>query len=198
LFVNGSEALAVVGRDKDATWRSVGTLCRERSWSQQHLIYELEKGLPYRTDPPGWKVKWGSHLWPYFNVGASKLLVPPGGLRGIAPPPSTKHSDLLTWGVNLRIEVLPPDAEMPAPSENAPAASPAPARKVSEADLRNALRAIVEEHPPGSPPLDEESLRKKVEKRLGTELARDRILATRDEVAPHFKLPVGRPRKNAQ
>ena len=189
-------------RDMDATWQTTGKLCHERGWSQQHLIYELQKGLPYRTDPPGWKVKWGSHLWPYFNVGASKLLVPPGGLRGIVPPPSTKHSDLFTWGVNLRIEVLPPDApteaEALAPSVTAPAASPAPPRNVSEADVRDAVLAIVNEHPQGRLPLDEDSLHKKVERRLDAQLSRERLLAARDDVAPHFKRRVGRPRKSEQ
>jgi hypothetical protein len=96
------------------------------------------------------------------------------------------------------IEVLPPDAEVPAPSASAPAASPALARQVSKADLRRALLAIVKNHPPGNPPLNEESLCDEVERRLGVQLARDRVLAARNEVAPHFKLRVGRPRKNAQ
>ena len=77
-------------------------------------------------------------------------------------------------------------------------ASPAPPKHVSEADLRRAVKAIVENHPPGSPPLNEESLCDEVERRLGVQLARDRVLAARNEVAPHFKLRVGRPRKNAQ
>jgi hypothetical protein len=73
-----------------------------------------------------------------------------------------------------------------------------PPRKVSEADLRKAVLDVVEAHPPGSPPLDDKSLCTKVEGLLGAWVARERILAARDEVAPHFKLPVGRPRKNAQ
>jgi hypothetical protein len=181
-----------------ATWRATSILCRERGWSQQDLIYELEKGLPYRTDPPGWKVKWGSHLWPYFNVGASKLLVPPGGLRGVVPPPSTKRSDLFTWGVNLRIEVLPPgvptDANVLASS--APAASPAPPRKVSDAELRDCILGIKKERPDDPP--DEDELRKEVEGRLGVPIGRNRIRKIRSKYAREWVNPRGRPRKSAQ
>jgi hypothetical protein len=58
LFCNGSEALVVTGRDKDATWHTFGTLCRERDWSKQRLLYELQNGLPYRTVPPGHTIDW--------------------------------------------------------------------------------------------------------------------------------------------
>ena len=78
------------------------------------------------------------------------------------------------------------------------ATPPARPQGVPEAALRNALLDIVDRHPAGSPPLDEESLHKEVERLLEATVARDRFLAARKEVAPHFKLPVGRPRKNAQ
>jgi hypothetical protein len=175
-------------RDKDATWRTTSTLCRERSWSQQHLIYELEKGLPYRTDPPGWKVKWGSHLWPYFNVGASKLLVPPGGLRGIVPPPSTKHSDLFTWGVNLRIEVLPPDAPTDA---EAPAASPAP-RRPSDAAVEQCFRNIMKERLDNPP--NEKWLLAEMKQRLRAPPGRQRVRNLWRTIAPQWKRPRGHPR----
>jgi hypothetical protein len=184
-------------RDKDATWRTTSTLCRERGWSQQHLIYELEKGLPYQTDPPGWKVKWGSHLWPYFNVGASKLLVPPGGLRGIVPPPSTRRSDLFTWGVNLRIQVLPPDAltdaEALAPSVTAPAALPGP-RRPSDAAVEQCFRAIMAERP-NDPPSEKWLLTEMTQpQRLGASPGRDRVRRLWREIAPHWKRPRGHPR----
>jgi hypothetical protein len=179
-------------RDKDATSRTTNTLCRERGWSQQHLIYELEKGLPYRTDPPGWKVKWGSHLWPYFNVGASKLLVPPGGLRGVVPPPSTKRSDLFTWGVNLRIEVLPPDAPTNA-EVPAPAASPAPKRP-SDAAVEACFRAIMKERPNDPPSEDELFEEMKEPRRLGTSPGRDRLRRLWRDIAPQWKRPRGHPR----
>jgi hypothetical protein len=179
--------LAVTGRDKDATWRTLGTLCRELDWRRQRLLYELQNGrVPYRTVPPGHVVDWHR----------------PRVLRSLDIEASEVTIVVLDRRLTVGIEVLPPgapaDAEVPALSANAPSASPVPPRKVSEAELRKALLAIVEEHPPGSPPLDEESLHKKVEGRLGAPVARERVLAARNEVAPHFKLPVGRPRKNAQ
>jgi hypothetical protein len=57
-FINGSEALVVTGRDKDATWCSAGTLCRERGWSKRRLLYELRNGLSNRTIPPGGTIDW--------------------------------------------------------------------------------------------------------------------------------------------
>ena len=97
------------------------------------------------------------------------------------------------------VEILLPraDAEVPAPSADAPAASPAPPRTVSEAALRVAVQVIAENHPPGALPLDEETLHRQVETKLGVQVSRERFLAARDDVAPHFKRRVGRPRKNA-
>jgi hypothetical protein len=177
-----------------ATWCATSILCRERGWSQQDLIYELEKGLLYRTDPPGWKIKWGSHLWPYFNVGASKLLVPPGGLRGVVPPPSTKRSDLFTWGVNLRIEVLPPDtptdADAPA-SVGASPASPAPKRP-SDAAVEKCFRDIMKER--SDDPPDEKWLLGEMKTRLGAPPGRQRVRNLWRTIAPQWKRPTGHPR----
>jgi hypothetical protein len=116
LFVNGSEILAVTGRDKDATWRTVGTLCRERDWSKRRLIYELENGLPYRTVPPGWRIDWSDDsVWPYFNIEASEISIGYGTVLGAIVPPTPKTFRALEGGVTLGIEVLPPtDAELPA------------------------------------------------------------------------------------
>jgi len=189
LVVNGSEALAVARRDKDATWRKLGTLCRELDWSRSRLIHELQRGLRYRTFPEDHAINWDDPAVRLaLDVEASTLP------RGYASVLGLANS----WTIQeaIGIEVLPPDA--PPHSANAPAASQVPPRKVSEADVRKALLAIVEEHPPGSSPLDEESLCSEVERRVGAQLARDRVLAARNDVAPHFKLPVGRPRKNAQ
>src|SRR5262245_11948086 len=191
----------MTGRDKDATWRTLATLCREHDWSKRRLIHELENGLPYRTIPPGWTIEWDDpYLWDYFNVEASEISIPYGLVMGaITPPPPKKHSALAYEKVTLGIEVLPPgapaDDEAPAPSANAPAASPAAPRKVSEADIRDTLLAIVGEHPPGRPPLDQESLHKELERRLGAPLSVERVRQVRDDFAPQFKRPVGRPRK---
>jgi hypothetical protein len=188
-------------RDKDATWQTLGTLCRERDWSRPRLIQELQNGLRHRTIPEGREIDWHKpSVLRSLDVEASTVTfghVEVSGGEG-------NYSPLFVGYVRetVGIEVLPPgapaDAEAPAPPAIAPAASSAPPRKVSEAVVRAAVLAIAEEHPPGSPPLDEESLHKEVERRLGARLARDRVLAARDEVAPHFRLPVGRPRKNAQ
>src|SRR5262249_50947897 len=134
LVVNGSEALAVTGRDKDATWRTLGALCRERDWSIPRLLHELKNGLPYRTIPEGYVIEWDEwddpYMRRYLDVEASEILIPDGGMLGIVPPsPKTRRGPL-----TLGIEVLPPtDAEVPAPAPEAPAASPAPPRQVSEA-----------------------------------------------------------------
>ena len=200
-FVNGSEALAVTRRDKDATWCTTGTLCRQLDWSRLRLLHELKNGLPYRTISKEYVVDWHDpHVRRKLNVEASEVQIYDAQFY---------DAQSGSWVV-VGIEVLPPDvptetepapaadAEVPAPSATVPAASPAPPRQVSEADLRRALEAIVENHPPGSPPPNEESLCDEVERRLGVQVARDRVLAARNEVAPHVKLPVGRPRKSAQ
>jgi hypothetical protein len=186
-------------RDKDATWRTTATLCRELGWSQRRLLDELEKGLLYRTDPPGWKVRWRPHLWPYLNVKASTLLVPPGGMRGIEPPPSTKHSDLFTWGVSLRIEVLPPgapaDAEVPPSSVDAPAASPAPKRP-SVAAVEQCFRDIMAERPDNPPGEDELLAEMTKPRRLGASPGlRARVRELWPRIAPQWKRPLGAPRK---
>jgi hypothetical protein len=195
---NGSDLLAVSGRDKDATWRTLGTLCRERDWSRPRLFRELQNGLRTRTFPEGHVINWHDlNVRHALNVEASTLPFGYVSASGMGTADSS-------WAIQepIGIEVLPPDApadaEAPAPPANAPAASPAPPKKISEADVRDAVLAIVREHPQGSPPLDEGSLHKEVERRVEMPLARERVLAARNEVAPHFKLPVGRPRKNAQ
>jgi hypothetical protein len=75
------------------------------------------------------------------------------------------------------------------------------AKKVSAAALRRCVLAIVAEHAeqyPGRPSLDEVALHKAVENRLGVPVPRDRVRDARDEHAPDFRLPVGRPRKYAR
>jgi hypothetical protein len=183
---NGSEALAVAGRDKEATWRTLGTLCRELDWSRPRLISELENGLRYRTFPEGYVIDWHDRFRAQrtLDVAASTVKV---------------HDSMLHAWVTVGIEVLPPtDAELPAPPANTPVASPAPPRKVSEAEVRDALLAIVREHPQGGPPLDEGSLHEELERRLGTPLSVERVRQVRDDFAPQFKRPVGRPRKSTQ
>ena len=42
----------------NATWRTLGAICRELDWSPRRLLYELGQGWPYRTIPPGHKIDW--------------------------------------------------------------------------------------------------------------------------------------------
>jgi hypothetical protein len=119
--VNGSYALVILRRDKDATWRSLGTLCREQDWSRPRLIYELQNGLPYRSIPPGRAIDWHD----------------PDVVRGLdveASEATITHGVLAVGGVlgldrpTVGIEVLPPeDAEMPSPPADEPIAAAASA-----------------------------------------------------------------------
>ena len=198
LVFNGSDLLAVTGRDKDATWRTLGTLCRERDWSKPRLIYELQNGLRYRTIPGEYVVDWhDAEVLRTLDVAASTVTP----ILGVLDVPGGIGFDAPVLGIEVLppgVEVSPPMDEVPAPSANAPAASPASPRGVSEADLRQCLLDIVDEHPPGTPPLDEKALHAKLENRLGAPVKRDRFRAARDEVAPGFKRPRGRARKNPQ
>jgi hypothetical protein len=111
LFVNGSEAFVVTGRDKSATWCSLGRLCRERDWSRQRLLDEFP-GLRYRTFPPGHTVNLrDDNVRRSLDVEASTvtLIGMVGGGGGVT------GFHYLTVG----IEVVPPDA----PTDEAPMAS---------------------------------------------------------------------------
>jgi hypothetical protein len=99
LFCNGSGALAMAGRDEDATWRTFGTLCSERDWSKQRLLYELQNGLPYRTVPPGHTIDWHK---PDVVCGLETSEVT--YTRGVLNVPGVLGLDRPTVG----IEVLPP------------------------------------------------------------------------------------------
>jgi hypothetical protein len=184
-------------RDKDATWRSAGALCRELDWPKRRLIYELENGLPYRTIPPGWTIDWSdSSLWPYFDIEGSEISIPYGLVMGaIEPPPPKTHSALAYEKVTLGIEVLPPDAladadEVPSPSADAPATSPAP-RRPSDAAVEQCFREIMKERPDDPP--SEPWLLAEMKGRLGAPPGRDRVRKLRREIAPQWKRPVGRP-----
>jgi hypothetical protein len=243
----------VTRRDKDVTWRSLGTLCRERDWSKPRAIYELQNGLRFRTIPPGHepKIDWHdpsvlerldlaaselSYASPQrikASMGQAEARVMQGAEAGRQnairdlqsygiDPSSGRYAALdnasrvqagaaaagagnqqrmadIAFDLTLGIEVMPPvDAEVPSPPVAAAAALPAPPKMVSEAALRGAVRAIVEKHPPGTLPLDEETLHRQVETQLEVQVSRERVLAARDDEAPHFKRRVGRPRKSEQ
>jgi hypothetical protein len=178
-------------RDKDATWRSAGALCREFDWSKRRLIYELENGLPYRTIPPGWTIDWhDDYVWPYFNVEAGAISIPYGmGFAAIVPPPPKTFWDR---GVTLGIEVLPPtDAEVPAPLANTPAALPTP-RRPSDAAVEQCFRGIMKERPDDPP--DEKDMLAEMKGRLGAPPGRERVRNIWKTIAPQWKRPRGHPR----
>jgi hypothetical protein len=105
MILNGSCLLLMTGRGKDALWRSLGTVCRERDWSRPRAIYELQNGLPFRTVPPGYehKIDWHDpRLLQHLNLAASEVS-------------SEFLSPLLTVGV----EVMPPSDTGPAVSASA-------------------------------------------------------------------------------
>jgi hypothetical protein len=189
-----------------ATWRTLGTLCRELGWSRQRVLYELQnKRVCYRTIPEGYVIDdWlDPYLRPYLNIEASEISIPSGVVVGAIndavavitgrPPPPKRRSKL--EGMTIGIEVLPPgapaDADVPPPSADAPAASPAPPRKVSEADVERCLRAIMAERP--NDPPGEDELFAEMKSRLGASPGRQRVRNMRKRIAPGWKQPVGRP-----
>jgi hypothetical protein len=193
-------------RDMSATWRTLGTLCREFGWSRQRLLYELQNGrVRYRTIPEGYVIDdWlDPYLRPYLNVEASEISIPSGVVVGAindavavitGMPPPKRRSEL--EGMTIGIEVLPPgapaDADVPSPSAGAPAVSPAPPRKVSEADVERCLRAIMAERPDNPPGEDE--LFAEMTRRLGASPGRDRLRQLRRRIAPEWRRPKGHPR----
>jgi len=108
------------------TWRSLGTLCRERDWSKQRVLYELQNGLPYRTIPPGHVVDWHHRdVQRSLDVEASTVTIPQGVVSAEGDGFFVLGLDRLTVG----IEVLPPtDAEMPSPPADTPKAVTASAQ----------------------------------------------------------------------
>jgi hypothetical protein len=104
----------MAGRDKGATWRSLGSLCRELDWSRPRLVYELQNGLPFRTVPPGHehRIDWRDRgLLSRLDLDASEVKI-----RGPLAPRQSRgvvRYQLRTVG----IEVLLP-AELQPPAES--------------------------------------------------------------------------------
>jgi hypothetical protein len=202
-------------RDKDATWRTLGELCSALGGSRHRLLRELQEGLRYRTIPEGHVIDWHDpNVRRWLNLEASEVSFydekddPAAAddedeegdawptLRPILRGPISRYLRTTVY-----IEVWPPgapaDADVPSPAADAPAASPAPPRTVSDKDLRDCILAIVEDHP--NDPLEVDSeLWPEVERRLGQSVARDRVRAAREKVAPQWVSRRGRPRKPAQ
>jgi hypothetical protein len=84
----------------NATWRSLGTLCRERGWSKPRLLHELQNGLPYRTIPLGHAIDWR------HAIAAHSLDVDAGTVMILGDLHAAVGFDARVVGV----EVLPPTA----------------------------------------------------------------------------------------
>jgi hypothetical protein len=139
---NGWCALLVIKRDTDATWRSLGNLCRERDWSRARLLYELRRGaLTFRTVPPDVPIDWAHpDVERSLDVEASTVIITRGVLAAEAVGAFVLGLDRPTIG----IEVLPPtDAQ--GPPANAPAAASAPRRGYQAARVDGALDLLVKE-----------------------------------------------------
>jgi hypothetical protein len=194
LIINGSSSLVVTRRDKDATWRTLGTLCRERDWSQPRALYELQNGLPYRTIPPGYKVDWhASDVQRSLDVQASTVALMLGVFGG--------------GGIGFNrpvvgIEVLPPmDASAP-PTASAPLTPvkrqckpPAPVKRwrkpPPQKDIKDALSTILKT----SPTKSGENLETALCERLGEGMTRERARNAIRRYAPDTVKSRGRPRK---
>jgi hypothetical protein len=127
----------MAGRDTDATWRSLSTLCRELDWSRPRLLHELRNGLRYRTFPPGYTVDWhDTNVERSLDVEASTVTLMLGVLDTNAGVPTegdpdAVHNVIIVYDFNavalpnpvpVGIEVLPPtDAEVPLPAASKPA-----------------------------------------------------------------------------
>ena len=182
----------------DATWRTLVTLCRECDWSKPRLVHELQSGLQYRTVPPGHTIDW--------RIPTCKASLDESAVTILPVRPADERIDQYgnviepRFPVTIGVEVMPlTDAPLvPEPSSRHLRAPSTRVAQVSEAALRRKLKEIVDGHPQGTPPLDEKTLHAELEKRLGARVVRDRFRAARDEVAPGFKRPRGRARKNPQ
>jgi hypothetical protein len=89
-----------------ATWRTLGTLCRELDWSRPRLIDALIHGLRYRTYPRNFAFNWHDpDVRDALDVEASTIS------HWYASCSSTATADS-SWRLNeaIGIEVLPPDA----------------------------------------------------------------------------------------
>ncbi|MFZ1090485.1 MAG: hypothetical protein WAN75_14820, partial [Xanthobacteraceae bacterium] len=138
---NGSGSPGMAGRDTDATWRSLSTLCRELDWSRPRLVHELRNGLPYRTFPPGHTVDWHHpEAEQTLNIAASEVTITQTVLMADGLPDLVRRT--------LGIEVLPPtDAEVPLPAASTPKVTTASSRWAVAA-TRN-LRAEKKKIPEG-------------------------------------------------
>src|SRR5262245_56918902 len=140
---NGSYWLVMTGRDTDATWRTLGTLCRERDWSKPRALYELQNGLPYRTIPPGHTIDWHHpQVKRTLDDAASPVMIVQTVLMADGVPDLDRRT--------IGIEVLPPaDAEVPPASATvewarATTRKPRTGKKIREGATKAELARLLE------------------------------------------------------
>jgi hypothetical protein len=170
-------------RNKDATWRTLGTLCRELDWSRLRLIQELQNGLRHRTIPEGHTIDWHDpNVLRSLDVEASE----------VSFYVSREQSSIVIGPrrVTVGIEVLPPGAST-ADEVPAPAASPAP-RRPSDAAVEQCFRNVMKERPDNPP--TETWLLGEMKTRLGAPPGRQRVRNLWRTIAPQWKRPRGHPR----
>ena len=193
-----AEVLALLG----VTYTTVFTWMRE---GQFPLSIELGPPGGRSTKSPGWPTRSTPGLLPGPGGSSPPRRSSPAlnQRSGGAAIAMFSYEAQHCLGASLRKEHNPSrpmsvvrekmgtDAEVPAPSVNAPAASPVPRRNVSEAELRQCLLDIVKNHPPDTPPLSEEKLIEKVEERLGAPVPRNCVRRFETRSAPGFKNAAG-------
>lgn len=171
----------------NATWRTLGTLCRSLDWSEPRLVHELQNGLPYRTVPPGHIIDWHDpNVLRSLEVKASTVTLDHVRVSG-----EGRVSFFGAYREVIGIEVLPPDAlPAPTPPPSVSQAAPPP-RKVSAAEVERCFRDIVKEHP--NDPLSEPELFAEMKRRLGASPGRNRLRQLRRVIAPQWRRPRGHP-----
>jgi hypothetical protein len=177
-------------RDKDATWRTPGSLCRELDWPWGRLCGELIAGRAfYRTYPP-YEIDWGDPTLRFDGESTVTILHRHSAKPGVRGFYKT---------VDVEVS-LPPTDVSPAPAPSllptaAVAASSPPAsprKNVSEAEVERCFRDIMKERPDDPP--DEEWLLAEMTRRLGASPGRQRLRNMWKTIAPEWKRPVGHPR----
>ena len=162
----------VIGRDTDATWRSLGTLCRERDWSKPRLVHELQNGPPYQTIPPGHTINWRDpNVLSSLDVDASTVTILP-----VRPANERidEYGNVIEprFPITIGVEVMPPTDAPPAPSP--PAAAPVKRwRKPPPADkLKPAALAVAKTYHPNNPP-NAAAWKEALEAHLGEKVTRE-------------------------
>jgi hypothetical protein len=184
----------VIGRDKDATWRSLGGLCRDLDWSQGRLLRELRGGLRYRTIPEGYVIDWRDrNVVRSLDVAASTVTL-------LDEKVARERAYIGLGLVTVTVEVLPPvEAEVPAPPANAPAATPTPPAerwrsRPPAAGLKAAALAAAKTFKPDDPPPTFPEWWAALDAKLGGHVAREVARSALADCAPRLRRKPGHKR----